>query len=476
MVLIGALLLLFSAGTAYFIFAVPETAVKRETTEAEVTVRDLAVEVRSLGTLEAKTAHMISSQIRGPGAKIIFLAPNGRFVSKGETLVQFDAQPYEDAVADLSSQVDHLTAAVTAARQLVEWEKNEAAQRIITAEYQQKVAKLELKRLIEGDGPLTSAQYKDELDKAELELKHYQDYESDLRGLEKEGISSSAEIERIAEQVKLLREKQQSAKRQYDSYQKYVLPAMIESARAREQNAALTIEQTRQASVHKIASAEATVHQAEGQLKAVELNLEKARGELEKTTIRAPFDGLIVHYETFRDGELRTPREGDTVIVNQPILYFPDISTLMVRSQVREIDLNRIMVGQQATVRIDAYPEERYPAELSFIGALAKKRAGATGEEKFFQVMFQLKGGDDRLRPGMSAKVTVHTAFLQGVTTLPIQAVFQDSGGDYCYLHTGSFYEKRYFTPGLQNEDFVEVKKGLAVGARVSLVEPDPVR
>jgi HlyD family secretion protein len=468
--LIGLFLLVALVSAGYYLFAVPQAVQQRDPYLAGVELRDLAVDIRTIGTLEAQQAHMVSSQIKGPGAKIIYLAGNGRFVAKDEILVRFDAQPFETSADELQTQAENLAAAVEASEQLVEWEKNEAGQRIITAEYQHKVAQLDLRRLVEGEGPLKLAQLSDELDEAELSMQRHRAYLKDLQELAGEGIANPAELDRVGEDVKILEETYRSAKRQYDSYESYVLPLLIETARAKEQNTKLSIEQIRQASVHKIANAEATLLQARGRLKAAEEALAKAREELDKTVLRAPFDGMIVHYETYRDGEMRTPREGDMVIVNQPIMYFPDISSLTVKSRVRESDLHRIRAGQQTTVYIDAYPEERFAGSLAGIGALARK--GGQTEEKFFQVDIALTETDDRLRPGMSARVIIHIANLTRVPTLPIQAVFRDVGGDYCYLYSGGFYERRLVTVGRRNEDFVEIVKGLAVGDRVSQVEP----
>lgn len=477
-VLLTVIILSVIGLTGYFLLAAPEKTekVNREAPNlTEVKYRDIDIKVRTLGTLEAQNSHMISSEIKGTGAKIIYLAPNGKFVVAGEVLVRFDPKPFEDSIEELSNKIGSLTTAVKAIQQLVEWEKKESEQRFATAEYNNNVAELDLKRLIKGEGPLKLAQFSDELDKANMELKHYQAYEADLRALEQEGVASPVELERINENIGILKDKYRSAKRRFDSYQKYVLPVMIESGKAKVKNTLLSIEQVKQSSVHKIANAEAKFQQAKGQLKAARLSLEKAEKELGKTVIRAPLAGLLIHYEAFRNGEMRTPREGDTVIVNQPIMYLPDIASLAIKSQVRETDLHKIHVGQKATVLVDAYPEDRFDGELAFVGALAKKQKNMGSGEKYFQVVFSLSNGNERLRPGMSAQIVIHVASLRNVPTIPIQSVFRDDGGDYCYLSNTVMYEKRYFTIGQQNEDFVEIRKGLEVGASVSLIQPESV-
>ena len=234
-VLLTVIILSVLGLTGYFLLAAPEKTekVNREAPNlTEVKYRDIDVKVRTLGTLEAQNSHMISSEIKGTGAKIIYLAPNGKFVVAGEVLVRFDPKPFEDSIEELSNKIGSLTTAVKAIQQLVEWEKKESEQRFATAEYNNNVAELDLKRLIKGEGPLKLAQFSDELDKANMELKHYQAYEADLRALEQEGVASPVELERINENIGILKDKYRSAKRRFDSYQKYVLPVMIESGKA----------------------------------------------------------------------------------------------------------------------------------------------------------------------------------------------------------------------------------------------------
>ncbi len=468
---ITALLVFTAAG--YFLFAIPEKHHRKNPYLTRVRLRDINIEVRTSGTLEANKSHMISSQIKGTGARIIYLAPDGSFVDKGEVLVRFDPKPYEDATAKLSSQLEMLEAAVNAARQLVEWEKNEAGQKVVAAKHKNKIAKLDLTRISEGEGPLKLAQYKDDLNKADQELKHYRAYEHDLKQLEQEGVTSAIELARINEDLDLLKSRYNSAKRQFDSYQNYVLPVMIEGAKEKVKNSELLIQQMKQASVYKIARAQAKLQQAEEKLKGVRLALAKARDELDKTVITAPFDGLIIHYETFRNSELRVPREGDTAIIHQPLMYFPDISSFMVKSNVREIDLHRLKVKQRATITMDAYPGKVYNGELAFIGSLARKRTNSASDEKYFQVVFSLASADERLRPGMSARVIVHISEAKELPAVPVQCVFRDSGGEFCYLWNGMTHEKRHIVSGRYNEDYIEIKEGLKLGDAVSLIKPE---
>ncbi len=434
--------------------------------------RDFQITVETLGTLHAVNSHIISSQIKGQGAKIIFLAPDGYPVKKGDILIRFDPTVFEESIAEHTAQIDDLSAGVEAARELLEWEKTEVGQQIATAKYNLKVARLEEQRLIQGEGPMTLAQYREERDKSQLELKRYQDYVKDLEKLAKEGYNNPAELSRVRDNITAVKEKAASHARRYTSYEDFVLPSMIESAKAKVQNAELILQQSKKAGVHKVARAHATLQQVIAKVKKAKSTLVQGESELDKTIIRAPYDGLLIHYEAFRNGEKRTPREGDTVIINQPILYLPDISNLIVKSKIREIDLHKITIGQSVTITIEAYPNTRYEGKVSFIGALAEKSNGGNTGEKYFQIQCSLDSTDDRLRPGMTTRLEIQTADLHDVLALPIEAVFQDSEGAFCYLHTNNQISRQRLQTGHSNEKYVEILSGLKAGMHVSMVRP----
>lgn len=439
---------------------------------------DLEVAIHTVGVLDAAKSHMVSSDIRGNKGKIISLISDGSWVEKGEILVSLDPSPFEKEVHRLQGKVDSLGAAVEAAEQLVSWEKNQIVQNIAAREYDLKVAELDLERLVKGDGPLQLAQYLEEMGKVEAEYERYASFYKEMEKLDREGFKNPAELVRAKENAGIHAEQYEAAKRRFESYRDYVLPAMEESARAKVENSRLVLSQSKKAAVFKTATAVADLNQAKAQLATVEGSLALARTELTNTVLRAPFAGIAILYEAFRDGQKRKPREGDTVLMNQPILYLPDITQLIVRTKVREVDLHKVQVGQQASIRIDAYPTLRFQAEVRFIGALATGSSPGSGGGKYFQVTLALTGKDMRLRPGMTARVLIKAENAEDVLLLPVQAVFQDSDGQpFSYLLSSSAtVRKVQLTTGRENETQVEILSGLNAGDRVSLVTPETRR
>jgi HlyD family secretion protein len=145
---------------------------------------------------------------------------------------------------------------------------------------------------------------------------------------------------------------------------------------------------------------------------------------------------------------------------------------MVVKTQIREIDLHKVGVGKRVMVFVDAYPDLRLPGEVYSIGVLAESRTESHTADKYFQVVTSVREKDQRLRPGMTARVEIECANVENELSVPIHAVFNDQGRTYCYVDTQTNYEKREVSIGAQSENWAQVLAGLKEGERVALSHP----
>ncbi|MBW2367142.1 MAG: efflux RND transporter periplasmic adaptor subunit [Deltaproteobacteria bacterium] len=435
---------------------------------------DFDVKVHTVGVLDASRSHMVSSSIKGDKAKIIHIVEDGAKVTQDQILARLDPMPFENEMNRLVGEVSSLEAAVEAAEQLLEWEKNQVEREIRTAEFNLKVAKLELGRLKKGDGPLQKLQYQEERNKAKDAFGRYRAYILDLEKLSQKGYANPTEIALAKKRATELQEQFQNADRKYRNYTEHVLPALIETANAKLENAHLALDQTRQGSVFKVAKSVSSLKEIRGKNQTARAALKQAQVQLEKTVIRAPISGIAILYETFRDGLKRKPRVGDRVWQNQTLLYLPDITSMIVKTQVREIDLHKLFLGQICSVSVDAFPQTVYEGKVTFIGILAAKRFERSAGEKYFQITVMLRDEDLKLRPGMTARLSILTDQVAQALTVPVQAVFSEDHRKYCYSLKDSRFIKTPVRIGKQNEDIIEILGGLKPGDQVSVVKPAP--
>lgn len=468
LVVSGALLLTGIIGTRLFI----NPRVSEDSWQlTRASLQNFEIRVNTVGTLDAARSHMVSSMVRGDKGKIIFLIDDGKKVDQGDILVRLDPTPFEEEIQRLKGEVLGLEATEEASIQLLEWEKNQVEQEIRSAEFNLRVAGLELKKLVEGEGPLQLAQLKGEMEKAREEYSKFGAYLEDLDNLKKKGFNNPTELIQAKNKTADLQSSFEISNQKYTSYKDHVLPSLIETARAKVEKAEMELLQIRKGSVFKVAKAVSSKKEATGKLNSARSSLRLAEDELAKTSISAPFSGIAILYETFRDGQNRKPRVGDSIWQNQPLLYLPDVSSMVVNTQIREVDLHKISVGKLCTARVDAYPDVLYDGEISLIGVLASKRFETGFGEKFFQLSIAIKTVDPRLRPGMTARIGILAETVHEALSIPVQAVFSDKLEKYCYKPAKNNLEKVVITTGRQNEDFVEILSGLQIHDQVSLVK-----
>ncbi|MGJ5150980.1 MULTISPECIES: HlyD family secretion protein [unclassified Bradyrhizobium] len=104
---------------------------------------------------------------------------------------------------------------------------------------------------------------------------------------------------------------------------------------------------------------------AEGQLNVARSELQGARATLEKLTIRAPLDGTVLQVNA-RTGEIASPQ------TTPPLVLLGDTSSLRVRAELDQRDLDKIKVGQQAVVRSDAFRGRDVAGKVAAIAPLVE--------------------------------------------------------------------------------------------------------
>lgn len=92
--------------------------------------------------------------------------------------------------------------------------------------------------------------------------------------------------------------------------------------------------------------------------------------------------------------------------------------------------------------------------------------------EKYFQLVVSLKGDKSKLRPGMTARISIRGSNVKDALAIPIQGVFCEGNRKYCFVYKGRGFTKVEVAVGRQNEDMAEILSGLHRGDQVSLVRP----
>ncbi len=442
---------------------------------ATATIKDFQVTVDTVGELDAAHATLVASFLKGEKGKIIDLIEDGAHVHKGDIIVKLDPAPFERKVRELQGRLSEIQAAVEARKQLLAWEKSQVEKELETSRFGIKKAQLQLDEYKNGEGPLKLVQLKEEADEVIKKKSKYQQYLEDLNRIKAKGYAHPTEISRAEQELATLEASYQTASQKYTKYKTHIYPAMIERHSTALAQAQMELEKTMKSSVHKVAQAQSALNEYLARLSHHEQQLAEARSQLEKTRLYAPSDGIVILSEAFRDGQHRKPRIGDLVLHSQPIVYLPDISSMIVNTRVREIDLHKVVTGQECLVWVDAYPEKHLKGKVSFIGALAAASLNNSAEGKYFKMTVRLEGEDLDLRPGMTARIQIMAATVTDALTIPVAALFGTMDKPWCYRYHGpeGGFEKCSVRVGRKNRDWVEILAGLEEGDQVATMIPE---
>lgn len=212
-----------------------------------------------------------------------------------------------------------------------------------------------------------------------------------------------------------------------------------------------------------------------------ELELKKRKNleeQLASCTIRAELPGLVAYggandnYYTSRYYEGISA--GATLKTGQPIITIPDMSQLGVEVNIHESHIKKIELGQKAYITAESVPDKTLIGRISKVAVLPDSNASRYNPSlKVYPATVEIEGTHDFLKPGMSAKVEIIVDELEDVTYVPVQSVFVENQEHFVFQKTLGGYDRKPVEIGANNNDFIEIKKGLDKGDEVFLKMPD---
>jgi HlyD family secretion protein len=219
--------------------------------------------------------------------------------------------------------------------------------------------------------------------------------------------------------------------------------------------------------------AQATINNKVEANKKAAFDVQRAQLALSRMTLRAPAAGVISLATILRPENEAPFKPGDQVWPGAPIAELPDASTLSVSARVDEIERGRLAVKQPVTVQLDAIPDRQFTGTLAQISALATEDfTGGWPIPRNFDLLITVDQADERLKPGMTAQITVILDRVPNALAIPVQASFEKDGEDTAYVWDGSRFSERKIEIGLRTEDRILVAGGLKPGDRVALKDP----
>ncbi|TDG35264.1 efflux RND transporter periplasmic adaptor subunit [Pedobacter changchengzhani] len=248
-----------------------------------------------------------------------------------------------------------------------------------------------------------------------------------------------------------------------------------------------------------LASAKEGVTGAKFTLDQTGANVKEAGANLAKATIYAPVDGVVSKLSI----EMGDRILGTSQMAGTEIMRISNLSSMEVNVDVNENDITRVKVGDNASIEVDAFSDQKFKgivteiaSSSTAVGAASSSVDQVTNFSVKVRITESLEGKQQsKFKPGMSATVDIESESLKGLS-IPIQAVFTDtkkpaddkSGGNdgnqasmdkqkaklndkavkqFVYVLNANKVKKVEVTTGIQDDQFIIIKSGLKSGDEI---------
>lgn len=154
--------------------------------------------------------------------------------------------------------------------------------------------------------------------------------------------------------------------------------------------------------------------QAKEQVVSAKEEVQRAQTNLGYATITSPIDGVVLS---------KSVEEGQTVAASfsTPELFTiaQDLTNMQVVADVDEADIGDVKEGERVTFTVDAYPDDTFDGKVKQV----RQEATTTNNVVTYEVVISAPNADLKLKPGLTANVTIYTAERKGVLSVPSKAL-----------------------------------------------------
>ena len=291
-----------------------------------------------------------------------------------------------------------------------------------------------------------------EIEKIETQLAQAKiDTTIELRGLRDQLVNTE-----FAKKEKLLQVEQS----------KYEAPSVIQQAQIDLERTAREFTQLKTKYTLTQKKSAAKIAEINASLKQNQSKLDQLTTLASKFTVTAPKDGMVIYARSW-DGKIGP---GSQIRAWDPtVAELPDLSDMVSKTYVNEVDISRVKKGQDAKIKVDAFPDVEYTGTVLKVANIGEQLRGY--DAKVFEVTVQINESDSILRPAMTTAIEIVTDTFEDVIAIPLEALYSDSLS-FVYKETASGIVKQEVVPGQTNEDAVMIDYGLEENDQILLTRP----
>ena len=446
---------------------------------------DFQMRISATGNLEPLLDVEVKAQVEGEVIKLH--VDDGDYVEKDQVLMELDPELYQEELKQARADVSAAEAQRTQAQLNIELRKERLESELVQADAAVKMAQanletskattvtqisqtetdiqttlnalaqdeieLEQAKIASEQAALALAEQESSLQSAEVNLKTVVSELERSKSLYEKNLVSKKALEDAESQHANAVTQRENATKRVESQQKTVLSrkrtisaresaistrkATLEQQRINLENLKKMREKAEEEDRLQLANTETRLQElsltidnekllteqskvsADANLLRRQSSLKNQNERLEWTTIKAPMAGTVTLL-AIEEGEIVTSGRS-AFSQSPPLMTIADLSRMVVKTYINEVDMERLRLNQRAEIKVDAYQEKTYEGRVSEISPSGQEQDNIIS----FEVMIEVVGSPEELRPGMSADVDIITYEEKNVLLLPLDALIK---------------------------------------------------
>jgi HlyD family secretion protein len=449
-----------SAAVAYYYVCGPGSCPVVRTARA---VRgDLRAELSATGVVKAEQVTIASE---APARIERIAVRENDQVRRGQVLVLLDRESLEGYLRQAQAQLAGAQAQQRQAEQAVAGEELNARGAMDAARANLRAAQAQLERLERGARPEEIRVLEARARQAQAQLKQTESDLARAQALYKEGAVAEQALDQAGTAVKVASEMLSAAEQDLGLARQGARSEDIEAARAQVEAARAGM---RQASAlgRVVEMRRREAQAARSQVLAAQSQVRVASAEANRAEIRAPLDATVVRVDA---------KAGEVAYPGVALMALADLSRMWVEAEIDDVDLDKVKLGQEVTVRAEAFPGQEFRGRVFEISRSAEPKLMGRVRAKIVRAKVRLLDAAP-LTAEMEVDVASRPVVARSALLVPNQALGREGDRSYVYVVNGDRVRRTPVRVGQRNFERTQILDRLREGEAVALIGDTPLR
>jgi len=467
-VLISVIILLFLT-ILYFSTSQNTPSVSIEVNNQQYIVKQQTFDINVLarGKVKPEKVVPIKSIVSGNKSKLIWLVEDGEIVQKNQVIAKFDQTQYSEELIKIEQRVEDAKATYEAAEKSLIIQQEEEKKKIDNAAKQLEVAKLKVKDILNGSGILQKEKLELELLQAKRSYKIAKEELLDYDLLLKKGHVSKREKEKASDNAIRFLEIQQLKNKELANFNLYVWPKLKREAEILEETSQAEYRRSLRLFELEIQKRKNSLTKSARDLLRAQKQQVSIKKNLGNCIVLAPIKGQV-YYKTLPRAEgARKIQIGDNIWAGQTFMEIPDTMSLILEAAIREFDVSKVTIGQEAKITLDAYANKQINGVVKRVNTLAEKNE-IQGINRF-SVVLKLTDNIEGVHIGMSGQAKIKTLRFENVMAVPVHYVNSNHKENWVWLVNEGHKIKQNVQIGESNHSWRVIHSGIHLMDAISL-------